>query len=130
MMLKKYWPGISFGVIIFILSGMPGNFFPKVQSFWDWIGPDKIMHLGLYATFSIIMLNDIRKQYPNEWQRGQYLLIPCVIGTIFGGIMELMQHYIFIGRNGNVYDFVANVIGCIIGTAVFWLFRLKILNKS
>ena len=42
-----------------------------------------------------------------------------VFGILFGGLMEICQHYIFINRSGNWYDFIANTIGAVLGVAVY-----------
>ena len=112
-----------------ILSGIPGNFLPKVTNFLDWVSPDKFAHFILYGTFSFLLMIGVRNQFPDNWYRMKYILITLIIGTVFGGLMEVMQQYVFIGRNGNLFDFVANVLGSVIGIAGFWFIRLKILNK-
>ena len=40
-------------------------------------------------------------------------------GILFGSIMEICQHYIFINRSGNWYDFTANTIGAILGAFIY-----------
>jgi VanZ family protein len=42
-----------------------------------------------------------------------------VFGILFGGLMEICQHYIFINRSGNWYDFTANTIGAILGVVLY-----------
>jgi len=56
MFIKNNWPGILWGVIILIITGIPGNYFPKVTTFWDWLSPDKIVHLFLFSIF-VLLLN-------------------------------------------------------------------------
>ena len=46
------------------------------------------------------------------------MIICAVFGILFGGLMEICQHYIFVNRSGNWFDFLANTIGAIIGVAV------------
>lgn len=40
-------------------------------------------------------------------------------GILFGGLMEICQHYIFINRSGNWYDFIANAIGALLGVILY-----------
>ena len=42
-----------------------------------------------------------------------------VFGILFGGLMEICQHYIFINRSGNWYDFIANAIGALLGVILY-----------
>lgn len=49
-----------------------------------------------------------------------------IFGILFGGLMEICQHYIFINRSGNWYDFIANTIGAILGV-IFYPLLIKLL---
>jgi VanZ family protein len=43
----------------------------------------------------------------------------------YSGFTELMQAYVFVGRYGSVFDFLANIIGSIIGISLFLLMMRK-----
>ena len=45
-----------------VIMGLPGNCFPTVVSFWDWLGPDKIVHLFVFGILSFSMLWGYRKK--------------------------------------------------------------------
>jgi VanZ family protein len=49
-----------------------------------------------------------------NYQKKNLFLYGMIFVMLFGGLMELGQHYLFIGRNGNIFDFLANLLGCII----------------
>ena len=53
-----------------------------------------------------------------------------VFGILFGGLMEICQHYIFINRSGNWYDFFANAIGAILGVYAYpFVIKLLPINR-
>lgn len=122
MIVKNFWPGIVWGIIIFILSAMPGNYIPQVQSFANWVSLDKIVHLSLYFVFCYLLLKGILTQYHHNKKK---LLFGLLFVVMFGGVMEIMQHYLFIGRNGNILDFFANLVGCLLSYALFLFIQRK-----
>ena len=129
MFFKYNWPGILWLIIIFLLTGFPGDYFPRIQTFWNWLGPDKIAHLILFGIFIFLLIRGFRKQSSYQHLKRNYIIYALGIGIIFGAITEVMQRYVFIGRNANIYDFLANVAGCLLGLAVYYLVNRK-LNKN
>ncbi|MBQ8221894.1 MAG: hypothetical protein IJZ87_00900 [Bacteroidales bacterium] len=59
---EKFYPGLISAAFIMLLMGLPGRCFPTVVNFWEWIGPDKIVHLLLFGLFSYLTLWGYRKQ--------------------------------------------------------------------
>lgn len=41
------------------------------------------------------------------------------IGAVYGGLTEIMQHFLIEGRTGSPYDLIADVAGTAIGTIVY-----------
>ena len=52
------------------------------------------------------------------------------IGIAYGGITELLQGYVFIGRTASIYDFIANAVGCFAGYLFFKILLLKYFIKG
>ncbi|MES2691771.1 MAG: hypothetical protein V4658_15305 [Bacteroidota bacterium] len=38
----------------------------------------------------------------------------CIASALFGGLIELLQKWVFVGRSYDYFDLAANVLGCII----------------
>ena len=115
-----------------ILCGLPGSCFPHVSNFWEWLGPDKLVHLLMFATFAFSLNFGYRDEYCQREKpyRIKLQLITLTISIVYAAITELMQIYVFIGRFGSVYDFLADVIGCVLGIFVFKIiFRKKMIKK-
>jgi VanZ family protein len=125
---RKHWPGILWAVIILLLTGLPGNYFPEFTSFWDWLGPDKLVHFFIFGVFTFLLLWGYREQYHTSKSRYKLVWIVIILGIGYGGITEILQSTLFVGRHGNIYDFIANSIGSVIGILVFMLFARK--NKK
>jgi len=130
MFIKNNWPGILWGVIILIITGIPGNYFPKVTTFWDWLSPDKIVHLFLFSIFVLLLNIGFKKQYTSAKQRSNYIIASLLIGIVFSGLTEILQRFIFVRRNGNIYDFAANSAGCFLGVLLFYIFFRQKFKKN
>jgi len=122
---RKFWPGGIWAVIILLLTGLPGDYFPEVVSFWDWLSPDKLVHFFIYGVFTFLLLWGYRAQYSTSKHRSKLVWLIIILGVLYSGITEILQATVFIGRDGSVFDFLANTIGSIIGIIVFMLFARK-----
>ncbi len=125
MMLKNYWPVLAWSLIILILTGIPVAEMPKVGNLWDWIGSDKLAHFFLFAIYFYLLIKSTSKQLKLERLPVSVLIYLLLIGIIFAGLTEVLQDTLFINRNGNIYDFVANVIGCMAGLTIYLMATKK-----
>lgn len=128
---ENFYPGLISAILIMVIMGLPGNCFPTVVSFWDWLGPDKIVHLFVFGILSFSMLWGYRKKIitQNATSRKYAYLLTILLSISYGGLTELLQKYVFINRYGSIYDLIANAIGCVLGVIVFFLCYKKKLKK-
>ena len=126
---KDFYPGLITAIIIMILMGTPGNCFPNVTSFWDWLGPDKIVHFIVFGTLAFSMIWGYREKIISQnanAQKKSYLLT-LMLSISYGALTEILQKYIFINRYGSIYDFIADAIGCVLGVIIFiYCFKKKL----
>lgn len=127
---QNYWPGTIWAIIILLLTGLPGSYFPRVVSFWEWLTPDKIVHIGIFAVFTFLILWGYRTQYYESNKRLLFSATVLVIGVLFGALTEIFQATVFIGRHGSFYDFLADSIGSLIGILFFTGFCRKKTTKG
>lgn len=115
-----------------ILTGLPGSCFPTVKTFWQWLGPDKIVHLLMFGTLAFLIPFGYRYDYiQRDIAYGKRLLwLSLLIAAAYGGLTELLQRYVFIGRSGSLYDFYADVIGCVLGVFIFKMSYRKKMKKN
>jgi len=132
MMLGKQWPALACALLILIISGIPGNQIPEIPTFLDWLSPDKIVHVIIFGILSYLILFGNRQQYLKYKNRSYYIIIAVLLSAVYGLITELLQYYVFIGRNANIFDFYANAIGAISGGMAYYLqhFKNKDYNKT
>jgi VanZ family protein len=124
MNFRRHIPAIVWGLAILIITGLPGNYVPRVHDFWELLSTDKLIHLGMFAPFSFLLARGFRATN-NDLRKS--LLKSGLIGTVYAIFTELMQFYLIPGRNGNIYDAIADIVGVSIGLYAFYRFR-KIKN--
>ena len=108
--------------MILLLTGLPGSCFPKVK---PTIGLDKVVHLLMYLGFAFITLWGYRKPYHENGKsyRNKALWITLAIGIVFGALTEIMQETLIPSRIGSVYDWIADIIGSLLGVMAFYFFH-------
>ena len=107
----RFFPAVIWLIIIVVISGFPGDKVPEVP-IWQF---DKLVHSVVYLVLSVTLLI----AFPKAKRKLIWLITIILFGIFYGGIMEILQHYIFINRSGNWYDFMANAVGTVIGLLVF-----------
>lgn len=115
-----------------ILCGMPGSYFPKVRNFWEWIGPDKIVHTVMFLVFAFLIIFGYRNEYceKDKVYRIKLQWITLTVAVFYAALTEILQNYVFIGRYGSIYDFGADVIGCVLGIFIFKIIFQKKNDKK
>ena len=115
-------PGILCGIVILILTGLPGSLFPRVK---PAIGLDKVAHILMYAGFTFACLWGYRKQFVSNGLSYQKraIILTILISIAYGGLTEIMQETITVlHRSGDWRDLIADSIGTGLGVLIFYLF--------
>ena len=117
-------PGILCGIIILILTGLPGSCFPSVKPV---VGMDKVVHILMYTCFAFLCIWGYRKQFIANGKdyRIKALALAAIISILYGGLTEIMQEHLVPLRTGDWYDFLADCAGTLLGISVFYLFFRK-----
>ncbi|MBR1513687.1 MAG: VanZ family protein [Bacteroidales bacterium] len=114
-------PGILCGIVILILTGLPGSLFPRVKPV---VGMDKVAHMLMYAAFAFLCIWGYRRQFVENGAayRKKAILLALLVSIAYGGLTELMQEFLVPTRTGDWFDFLADSIGTGIGMLIFYLF--------
>ena len=75
---------------------------------------DKVAHFILFGAFAAAVFIDL---WRSSGRSGKSIAIVAVVSAIiFGGVVELLQGVMALGRSGDVWDFVADAVGaCVAG---------------
>ena len=86
----------------------------------------------MFAVFTFSIIWGYRHEYCEKDKKYRIALqwITFLIAVFYGGLTEVIQEFIPY-REGNWLDFLADVIGCVLGICIFKLaFFKKIIKKS
>jgi VanZ family protein len=117
-------------LFILIVVGIPGSYIPKPVSFWRLLSPDKIVHIFLFGPFAFLLLRYLFS-LPELHSKIKFpFLLTLFLGIIYATITELLQFFVFVGRNGNIYDAIADTVGVITGIYIYQKWNRKKDNDS
>ena len=103
---------------ILVFSGIPGDSI-KLPPIWN---ADKILHFIIYLILSVFLIYGFINL--NKFNsRFKVLLFTVIISSGYGGVIEILQDYVFIGRYGDILDFTANCIGAVIGSLLVFIMK-------
>lgn len=109
-------------VFIMIIMGIPGNYFPKTPKLIELFSPDKIIHFVLFSILFILIYNYLSNIFSNLRVLNKYI-IAFIFGTIYGGLTEFLQTSVFVGRDGNYVDWIADSLGLFFGILAIIIFQ-------
>ena len=120
---------IAWLIIIFVLSSFP---IPNlnIPDFWDRVNIDKLGHSLFYFILTFFLFIYFFSQKKSIFLKKNAFSISMIISISFGGIMEVLQEFIFTHRFGDFIDFFANAFGtfCLL-FFVKKIAKMKDLNK-
>jgi len=99
-------------MFIALLCGFPGKDIPHI-SFLELLSFDKFVHAFIFFILVLLIQNSVRKT-PN---RKNSIVYALCLSIPYGGILEIMQQELFVDRTADLFDFIANTIGCLLAWA-------------
>ncbi len=111
---KYYWPTILWVIVIFVLCTIKLGGVSSSPLFFP--GFDKLVHCGFYFVLVVVYANGfIRNRGLANLTFGVEVLVTAV-AILYGGLIELLQAYVFTWRNGEWDDLFADAVGACMGT--------------
>ncbi len=121
---KAYWAAGLWGVIILVLTGLPGEDLPDIN-FWDLNFEDKIAHFGVFAVLAALMVYGTWKRGPRSGGRLRLGVAIVAIAGLYGAVTEALQGAVFVSRYPSFGDFIADLLGAALGTVFAFYFLSK-----
>jgi VanZ family protein len=107
----RYFVGLWAGVIL-VVSVIPGQDLPSL-SIWE---PDKVMHALVYGVLTYLLFVAI--SYKST--KNNLLIFAITLCILYGFIIELIQK-VLPTRTFDMYDMLANTIGCLLAGGLILL---------
>lgn len=119
-----YWRTIVVLISIFLLSilTIPSTSINKVVRFAHI---DKVAHLLLYMLLGAVIYVEHKKTQTNGTNKQVSLYVLLFFAIFYGGVIELVQMYLTTKRSGEWLDWVADIVGVIVGMGTGMLFYRK-----
>jgi len=117
-------PLILYWIILFIGTSLPANSISNVFEI-----SDKIKHFAAYLILAFLL--SLNLHFQGKWNKiaANYLILTFIICTTYGVLDEL--HQIFIpNRFAEFYDWLADLLGSIIGVFFGYVFIRLIKNTK
>jgi hypothetical protein len=122
---------ILWTLFILLLCGLPGNTFPDL-SFWKLLSFDSLAHAFVFAVFVFLWSVGLTKlqnlscrKKPIRFKKPYRFAL--FAGIFYGILIEVLQYYVFIGRDFEVSDIISDTIGCFTGLAIFiYIYRSEL----
>jgi len=116
-MLKTLWYyklAVIWSIIITVLCLLPNSNFESTNAYLP-NGFDKIAHLLFFFVLTILLFyGKIKEQESYKYRL--FTVVKIILITSFIGLsIEVMQRYIFTYRSGDLFDFIADMLGVTMG---------------
>jgi len=118
MFFKHNFIAILWALFILFLCGIPGKDLPDL-SYWDNLSLDKAFHFILFSILVVFTINGFKKQTTFVFFEKYAKINALAIATIYGGLTEILQGTLFVGRKASIFDFLANFIGSLLGMLLY-----------
>ncbi len=128
MFLKNTKWALLWAMFILIVCGIPGRDIPHI-SFLELVSIDKFVHGGMFFVLQLLLIRGFTLQTNYSSLQRQAKFSAVLICITYGGLLELMQGAVFSERSADVFDFIANTIGCISGMLLYASIEKKWLIK-
>jgi len=115
-------------LVILILCGIPGRDIPHI-SFLEILSFDKFVHASVFFILILLMIRGSILQTDLPLLKKHSKIISLLICIPYGGLLEIMQGTLFLERSADVFDFIANSFGCLMGVVTYKWIEKKILLK-
>ncbi len=128
MFLRHTKWAMLWALLILILCGIPGRDIPHI-SFLELLSFDKFVHAGIFFVLLNLSVRGFLMQSSYSKLQSFAKPIAFIICVIYGGSLEIMQGTIFEQRSADIFDFLANSFGCIMGLLLYSWTEKIILKK-
>jgi VanZ family protein len=107
--IKYYWPAILWALFVFIMCSVKMGEVSDSPLFFA--GFDKLVHCGFFFLIVVFISAGYIRQQSQRSFTYKALLSITVIVIAYGGLIELLQRYIFTWRSGDWNDLFADTVG-------------------
>ena len=129
MRLKPLLPALAWGGLVLLVLGMPGSAIPRTL-YPSIRHIDKLIHIVLFTVAGFLLARGFFHQdTASRWHR-HHVPWAFLLGTVYGGLTEWLQHVMFSGRHGSFMDVLADAAGTALGIGLFRVWHRALRRKA
>jgi VanZ family protein len=112
---------IGWAAVVLVLTLTPANEMPRTPD-WELLSFDTAAHAGVFVVLAGLSWFSARRQRRWLWLARHAGLAVFVGSTLFGGLIEVLQYAMHLGRHGDWVDLLSDAIGSgvAMGAATAW----------
>ena len=122
---KYYRPAILWALFIFIMCSIDLGPVSKHPIFFP--GFDKLTHCGFFFVLVVLWCSGLIRQQSNPIISYKQVLTITIVAVLYGGLIELLQLWVFTWRSAEWNDLFADTVGAAMG-AFSVLVTIKSIN--
>ncbi len=109
MFFSRWWPSLLTFAVIIYATLFPDPVWPDDAPAIP--GLDKIIHAIMFGGLAGAFAFDYARKKPRQKPGRRVMVYMCLVSLAFGGLIELLQTAMHIGRSGDWCDFIADAVG-------------------
>ena len=113
-LLNSFVPGIAWWLIVLGLMCTPGKDFPALGSWTEFIRLDKLIHIAVFGLMVYLFSRPVSIREISVVEKKRTFIKIAIACSIWGLAIEFIQHFWIPGRTMDLFDFVADSLGCFI----------------
>jgi aminopeptidase YwaD len=111
---------LTWAAIVLLLTLTPSADMPRTPA-WELLSFDTAAHAGVFVVLAILSWVSLRRQ--GRWpqlarQAGATVLLLCLL---FGGLIEILQYIMHVGRHAEWTDLLGDTLGAMLGLGLLGL---------
>jgi VanZ family protein len=119
--IKTYRISIISALVILFLTTVSVSDLPPLPDV-PIIGIDKLAHFVVFYFLTTFLIVDIQN-YKGFYHK-RFIIAAFVVSLVYGGMIELIQHLLFVYRSGSLLDILANITGSLSACIIQYKYKL------
>lgn len=118
---------IFWALLILVLCSIPGKDIPSV-GWLQILNPDKWVHATIFAVQYLLLMFAFSHKYVDKLGHFAGHWWAVTLSLLYAALTEVYQHVFLPDRYGDVYDFIANAVGVLLGVWLYYRYGERILR--
>jgi len=115
--ITSFWPAVVALIVITFLFCLPGNEFPRIN-FFNSIHFDKLVHVGLFSILVFLWILPPQSRVSDKQKINKLHVWIALTFVCYGVFIEIIQLNFVPNRSFDLFDILANTVGCAFGGIV------------